>query len=78
MTVSEKVHPEYTAYVNDIWKNNHSIDENDQKLYETSTSLAEKGMAMKATLVEKDELSRRKAQGFQTWVKGQQRKLERT
>jgi hypothetical protein len=77
MTVSEKVHPEYTAYVDDIWKN-HSIDESDQKLYETSTSLAEKGMAMKATLVEKGELSRRKAQGFQTWVKGQQRKLERT
>jgi hypothetical protein len=78
MTVHEKAHPEYSAYVNDIWINNHPVDENDQKLYETSTSLAEKGMAMRSTFVDKDGLSRRKAQEFQTWVKGQQRKLERT
>jgi hypothetical protein len=77
MTIHEKAHPEYLAYVNDTYMNNHPVEENDAKLYETSTSIAEKGMAMRATLVDKDELSRRKAQGFQTWVKGQ-RKLERS
>ena len=78
MTVHEKVHPEYTAYVNDAFGNNYNVDENDVKMYETSASLAEKGMMMRATLVDKDELSRRKAQGYQSWVKGQQRKLDRT
>jgi hypothetical protein len=78
MTVHEKAHPEYTAYVNDTYGNNHTVEENDVKMYETITSLAEKGMTMRATLVDKDESSRRKAQGFQSWVKGQQRKLERS
>ena len=78
MTVHEKAHPEYTTYVNDAYENNYTVEENDVKMYEMSTSLAEKGMTMRATLVDKDELSRRKAQGFQSWVKGQQRKLERS
>lgn len=78
MTVHEKVHPEYTAYVNDVYRDNQTVGEHDVKMYETTTSLAEKGMMMRATLVDKDESSRRKAQGFQSWVKGQQRKLERT
>jgi hypothetical protein len=77
MGLHEKSHPDYTAYVNDGYTNNHSIDENDQKIYGTSTSLPVKGMVMRATLVDTDELSRRKAQGFQAWVKGQ-RKLERS
>jgi hypothetical protein len=77
MGLHEKSHPDYTAYVTDGYTNNHSIDENDQKIYETSTSLPVKGMVMRATLVDTDELSRRKAQGFQAWVKGQ-RKLERS
>jgi hypothetical protein len=77
MTMHEKIHPEYTAYVDDACKSNYAVDENDLKLYETSASLAEKTMTMRATFTEKDEFSRRKAQGFQTWVKGQ-RKLDRT
>jgi len=77
MTTHEKSHPEYIAYVDDTYTNNHTVDESDFNLYEASTSLPEKGMAMRATLVEKDEVSRRKAQVFQTWVKGQ-RKLERS
>ena len=78
MTVHEKAHPEYSAYVDDAYGNNYTVEENDLKMYERSTSLAERGMTMRATLVDKDELSRRKAQGFQSWVKGQQRKLERS
>jgi hypothetical protein len=75
MSVSEKAHPEYLAYVNDAYNNSYTVEEGDYKLYETSTSLAgEKGMAMRSTLVEKDDNSRRKAQGFQTWVKGAQRR----
>ena len=77
MTVHEKHHPEYTKYVQDTYTNNHAVEENDYKMYEQSMSLPVKGMEMRATLVEKDEQSRRKAQGFQTWVKGQ-RKLERS
>jgi hypothetical protein len=77
MTIHEKSHPEYTAYVEDAYSDKLSVDKNDVNLYESSTTLPEKGMAMRATLVEKDEVSRRKAQGFQTWVKGQ-RKLERS
>jgi hypothetical protein len=75
MSVSEKAHPEYLAYVNDAAKNSYTVDDTDFKIYETSTALAgEKGLAMRSTLVEKDDNSRRKAQGFQTWVKGSQRR----
>ena len=77
MTVHDKFHPEYTPYVEDAYSNNHVVNESDLNIYEMSTSLPEKGMAMRATLVDKDELSRRKAQVFQTWLKGQ-RKMERS
>jgi len=73
MTVHEKAHPEYTAYVNDAYKNSYSVEENDAKMYETSTSLATNGMGMRSTLLEKDEISRRKAQSFQTWLKTQRK-----
>ena len=75
MTVSEKAHPEYLAYINDAVNSSYVVDDADFKVYEASTALAgEKGMAMRSTLVEKDDNSRRKAQGFQTWVKGSQRR----
>jgi hypothetical protein len=77
MTVLEKAPPEYTAYIDNAYTNEHSIEESDLKLYEINTSLVERGMTMRATLVDKDELSRRKAQGYQMWVKGQ-RKLDRS
>jgi hypothetical protein len=73
MTVSEKGHPEYTAYVEGAYANNYGVEENDLRLYETSTSIVEKGMMMRATLLEKDEVTRRKAQTFQTWIKGQRK-----
>ena len=73
----EKSHPQYAAYVDNAHKSNHKVDENDLKLFEANTSLAEKGMAMRASLVDKDEVTRRKAQGFQAWLKGH-RKLERS
>jgi len=76
-TLLEKSHPEYTAYVQDAYTNHYTVDEGDQTLYDNTVSLPIKGMQMRATLLEKDELSRRKAQGFQTYVKGQ-RKVERT
>lgn len=78
MTVHEKAHPEYLAYVNDAVNSTYCVDESDLKLYDTVTTLGEKTLAMRATLMDKDEISRRKAQGYQTWVKGQQRKLERS
>lgn len=78
MTVHEKAHPEYLAYINDAAESNYCVDDNDIKLYENVITIAEKALAMRATLVDKDDLSRRKAQGYQTWVKGQQRKLERS
>ena len=73
MTVPEQAVPEYTAYIDDAYKNNYTVDESDLKLYETSTSMAAKGMKMRATLVDKDDLSRRRAQTFQAWVKGQRK-----
>ena len=73
MTVPEKAHPEYTAYVEDAYVNNYDVEDNDLKLYETSISLPGKAMMMRAALVEKDEITRRKAQGFQTWVKWQKK-----
>jgi hypothetical protein len=73
----EKSHPDYTAYINDAYNNNLTVSENDQKIYEASTSLPLERMTMRGTLVDTDETSRRKAQAFQTWVKGQ-RKLERS
>ena len=78
MTVHEKAHPEYLAYVNDAAKSAYRVDENDIKLYDAVTTIGAKAVAMRATLVDKDEVSRRKAQVYQTWVKGQQRKLERS
>jgi hypothetical protein len=76
MSVSEKAHPEYLAYVNDAIQNSYTVDDADFKIYETSTAVAgERGMAMRSTLVEKDDNSRRKAQAFQTWVKGSQRRV---
>jgi hypothetical protein len=78
MTVHEKAHPEYMAYINDAAKSAYRVDENDLKLYDAVTTIGEKTLAMRATLMDKDEISRRKAQGYQTWVKGQQRKLERS
>lgn len=73
MTAPEKVHPEYTDYVDDACKSNYVVDESDLKLYKTSASLAEKTMTMRSTFTEKDEFSRRKAQGYQTWIKGQRK-----
>ena len=79
MTVHEMVHPEYTTYFDGASKNDYVVEENNLKVYETATSVAQGGMAMRATFVDKDETARRKAQWYQTWVKGQQRKLaERT
>jgi hypothetical protein len=78
MTVHEKAHPEYLAYINNAANSKYHVDENDLKLYDAVTMVPEKTLAMRATLVDKDEVSRRKAQGYQTWVKGQQRKLERS
>jgi len=78
MTVHEKAHPEYLAYINDAAKSDHRVDDNDLKLYDNVTRMAEKTLAMRATLMDKDEFSRRKAQGYQTWLKGQQKKLERS
>ena len=75
-TLLEKSHPEYTAYVEDAYNNNYAVNDGDHSMYDTAVSLPIKGMQMSATLLEKDELSRRKAQGFQTYVKGQ-RKVER-
>ena len=76
-TLLEKSHPEYTAYVQDAYHNNYTVNDSDHGLYDNAVSLPVKGMQMRATLLEKDEISRRKAQGFQTYVKGQ-RKSERT
>jgi len=78
MTVHEKTYPEYLTYVNDAAKNNYGVDDNDLKLYDNVTTLAERALPMRATLLDKDEISRRKVQGYQMWVKGQQRKLERS
>jgi hypothetical protein len=75
-TLLEKSHPEYTAYVEDAYNNSYAVNDGDHSMYDTAVSLPIKGMQMSATLLEKDELSRRKAQGFQTYVKGQ-RKVER-
>lgn len=69
----EKSHPEYSTYIENAYKNNYAVDDNDLKVYEASTSIVETSMAMRASLVDKDELSRRRAQGFQTWVKGQRK-----
>jgi len=73
MSVPEKAHPEYTAYVEGMYDNKHVLEDADLKLYEAATSIAKQGMPMRATLLEKDEVTRRKAQGFQTWVKGQRK-----
>ena len=61
----------FTTYVENAYNNTYTISEKDLKAYETHVSSSEKSMLMRATLFEKDDdLSRRKAQGFQTWLKG--------
>jgi hypothetical protein len=67
----EKSHPKYTSYVEDTYMNTQAVSDADVQIYDNTVSLAVKGMDMRATLLEKDELSRRKAQGFKTYVKRQ-------
>jgi hypothetical protein len=78
MTLYEKPDSSFVTYVEDAQNNSHKVSESDQKTYEAYVSSGEKAMMMRSTLFEKDdEVSRRKAQGYQTWVKGL-RKLEKS
>jgi len=67
----EKSHPKYTSYLKDTYTSNHVVNDADVDLYKNIVSLPIEGMNMRATLLEKDDVSRRKAQGFKTYVKGQ-------
>lgn len=78
MKMYEKLDPVFTTYVEDAYNNSHKVAESDQKMYETHTTSMEKAMMMRSTLFDKDDdVSRGKAQRFQTWVKGP-RKLEKS
>jgi len=67
----EKNHPKFTSYVEDTYSNKHVVSDADLDMYDNAVSLPMREMDMRATLLEKDDLSRRKAQGFKTYVKHQ-------
>jgi hypothetical protein len=78
MKMYENFDPFFKTYVEDAQNNSHKVSESDLKIYDTHTTSGEKVMMMRSTLFDKDDdITRRKAQGFQTWVKGL-RKLEKS